>query len=220
MSPSTSNATTAAAPSPVQLTIGSFASIALVAGVLTRHQWGPLLETYFTALQLPSPVSQAVPIYVAVDVGQAYVLWVFNRFLSDVYHYRGADRPILAVIGVLCFDVIALLSLLMSHAPGFQVYSIPLGLYGLVLSYPQLEYFGLGVCLIAFGYSLLRAPDDLGGLLRPYAQSQIVTGALLAAPPLAGVWPFVAAAGHALMAVILFRASMSPTTRVAAARKR
>lgn len=220
MSPSAPPAARPSGPSPVQLTIGSFVCVALTLGVLPRYKWGPLLETYFSALQLPSPVPEAVPIYVAVDIGQAYVLWVFNRFLSEVCHYRGADRTILVVIGVLCFDVIAMLSLLVSHAPGFQMYRIPLGLYGLILSYPHFAYFGLGVALIAFGYSLLRAPDDLGGLLRPYAQVQIATGAALAAPPLSGLWPFAAAAGHALMAVILFRASVSPATRLVGVRRR
>jgi len=206
-------------PTAVQLTIGSFVAVVLAVGVLPRYKWGPLLETYFSTLELPSAVPRAVPIYVAVDVGHAYVLWIFNRFLSDVYGYRGADRTILVVIGILCFDVIALLSLLVSNSPGFQVYPIPLGLYGLVLSYPHFAYFGLGVALIALGYSLLRAPDDFGGLLRLYAQVQIATGVMLAAPPLAGLWPFVAAAGHALMAVMLFRASLNPTTRLVGARR-
>ena len=208
-----------AAPNATQLTIGAFVCIALAVGVLPKHWWGPLLESYFTVLHVPSPVQRAVPLYIGVDIGWLYVLWIFRGFLGEGCHYPGANRPILVLISLLSIDVIALLSLLVSHADGFQLHPFPLGLYGLVLSYPHFAYFSLGVALIAFGYSLLRAPDDLGGLLRPYAQIQIVTGAMLAAPPLAGLWPFTAAAGHVLMAVMLFNVSVDPTTRLAAARK-
>src|SRR5262245_3441656 len=83
------------APGPMQVTTGSVLSLALAVGVFARHRWGPLLETSSVALQMPSPVRQAVPVYIAVDIGLAYVLWVFNRVLSSVYHYSGADRPVL-----------------------------------------------------------------------------------------------------------------------------
>jgi hypothetical protein len=190
------------------LTICSLLSFGLALGALTRSQWGPLLESSISTATTLEVVARAAPIYAVVSGLHAYVVWTFNRFLIRAYSYRGADRAVLLAVVVLGLDVLANLYLLLSGAPGFQVYSIPLGFYGAFFSYPQFAYVTLGVALIAFGYSLLRFPHDLGGILRLYARVQIVTGAALVAPPLAGLWPWPAALGHVVLGILLLRESV------------
>ncbi|MFI5365283.1 MAG: hypothetical protein ACHQ4J_06630 [Candidatus Binatia bacterium] len=190
-----------------EMALSSLLSFGLVLGVLSRTRWGPLLEPYGAAPAAPAVVRQAALIYAAVSGVHAYVLWVLNRFLREAYEFHGADRAVLLAVALLGVDVVADVALTLSGAPGFQVYPIPLGFFGLILSYPHFAYFALGVAMIALGYSLLRAPENAYGLLRPYGQAQIVAGAALAAPPLAGLWPWPAAVGHVLLGLIFFQAS-------------
>jgi hypothetical protein len=73
------------------------------------------------------------------------------------------------------------------------------------------------VAVIALGYSLLRFPYNLHGLLWPYAQAQIAAGVGLAAPPLAGLWPWPAALAHVLLGLLLYRAATRPAVALAVA---
>jgi hypothetical protein len=191
-------------------TIPALVSFALAVGVLARAKWGPLLEAAAFGAVSEIPVARAAAVYAAVSGAHAYVLLTLNRLLIRTHDYRGTNRPVLVAVGLLLLDVAADFYLAISRAPGFEVYSTPLGLQTVVLSYPQLAYFAWAVAFIALGYSLLRFPHNMYGLLRPYAQSLIAAGAALAAPPMASFWPWPAAVGHVLLGLVLYRAAARP----------
>jgi hypothetical protein len=146
----------------------------------------------------------AAALVLALDCGDAYLVWTLRQLLVRRYGFHGADRSSLAVVGVLLLDAAAELYIILSGAPGFQVYSYQ-GPFTVILAYPMFQLFALAIALMAFGYSLLRFADDLYGVLRSYAYAQIAMGIALASLTLAILAVVPALVGHLLLAVLLLR---------------
>lgn len=64
-----------------------------------------------------------------------------------------------------------------------------------------------GVVQVRFGYRLLRLPDNLGGLLRPFGYCNMLTGILLASVVLLVVGVVVSAIADLMLATIFFHAA-------------
>ncbi len=104
------------------------------------------------------------------------VYWGLSTWLKTVRRYRGADRYVWLCAALTLVDLVARAAAILRGPGAFTISTIPvLGSYGIMISYPHLQYFALGTGLIALGYSLLRVPDETR-LLHAYAVSAIAMG--------------------------------------------
>lgn len=154
-----------------------------------------------------APVAWRASVLVGVMGAYAYVLWSFRRWLNERFAFHAADPWIGALLAVFGVDLVAQLQVVASGAPGFRIYTYPLGLYRIALAYPHFACLGAGVIYAALGYSLLRFPDDLNGRMRACAYAQVSTGAVLASLSFAGWAVIPAIAGHLLVGLILVGAA-------------
>ena len=70
----------------------------------------------------------------------------------------------------------------------------------------------LGILQIAFGVRLLRLPDDLGGLHKPYCYLNIVTGACLTSIILIPVGMLAGAVSDVMLGTIFFQIASTERT--------
>jgi len=174
----------------------------------------PLLSAFSTG---QGPIENRIAMVVTLNGATAYTFFAWNRRLLRQFRFGGADKYVLMLIGLLLIDLLFQVQVIYSGEPGFHVYSSSLGRYSIAFSYPHLRAILFGVLVIAYGFSLLRLDDGLGGLLVPYAYTQIAWGMALCSLRLAhyAQWPMIA--GWMLLALILLRLPPLASTQPAAA---
>jgi hypothetical protein len=97
------------------------------------------------------------------------IVLYLKRFLNSLFSFHDTDKNIgLMAIGSIVTGVLAI------SLYSFPTLKEPLGLALLVL------LVLLGIVQVQFGYKLLKLPNDLGGLLRPFCYANMATGILLA----------------------------------------
>ena len=67
----------------------------------------------------------------------------------------------------------------------------------------------LGIVQIEFGYKLLRLPNDLGGMLKPFCYANLATGILLATVVLVPLSIPVSALSDLMLGTIFFNMSLN-----------
>lgn len=137
-------------------------------------------------------------------VGTLLFVWLsllLRRFLNRRFAFHGTDRIInLMIISNL---VIGILSLLGTAFPGFEeVISQVLILVAITM----------GVLQARFGYLLLSVPDELGGLRRPYAYLNIITGICLASIVLVPIAIVCGAIADVMLGTIFLHSARSIST--------
>jgi len=71
---------------------------------------------------------------------------------------------------------------------------------------------GLGMVQVRFGYRLLKLPHELGGLLKPFCYTNMVTGIFLASVVLMPLSIVVSALSDLMLGTIFFNMSRSAGT--------
>lgn len=132
------------------------------------------------SLNRPVPRTGLLLLFLLVLQGGAVVLyWQLGIWLEARRGYRGADPYLRLCAGITLVDLVVRAAMVISGG-GFGIATINvLGPYGIMLSYPHLQFFALGTLLIALGYSLLRMPRP-GPTVRGYALASIAMGMLYA----------------------------------------
>lgn len=126
---------------------------------------------------------------------------LLRRFLNRRFAFHGIDRIIdLLIISNL---VIGLLSLLGSFLPEFEAIIAPVLI---------LVAIAMGMLQARFGYLLLSVPDELGGLRRPYAYLNIVTGICLASIVLVPIAIVCGAIADVMLGTIFLQAARTIST--------
>ena len=97
------------------------------------------------------------------------IVLMLKRFLNACFNFKNVDRNIyLMVIAEVVAGVLIIAGL----------YSTPLkeSIGDVVLTILVVQ----GIIQVQFGFKLLKLPDELGGMLKPFCYTNILTGVLLA----------------------------------------
>jgi hypothetical protein len=128
---------------------------------------------------------------------------MLRRFLGRRFAFHATDR----VIGLMIISNlgIGLMSLVATFAPAVQqaAAAVMVG-----------AAFALGVLQLRFGYLLLSLPDDLGGMLRPFAYLNMAVGACLASIILAPLAIVLSAVADVMLGTIFLQAARTIDTTV------
>jgi hypothetical protein len=139
---------------------------------------------------------------VLVTAGTAltvYLLVTLRRLLHERHAFSAADSAISFLVTVNLVSAAA--SLLVAAAPRLETALDPFGLILAVVG---------GLCQVMFGIKLLRLPDSLGGLRRPYCYLNVVTGLCLATIVLLPLGMAASAVADVMLGTIFFQSRPSP----------
>ncbi len=132
-----------------------------------------------------------------------YVLLSLRRLLNSRFQFHDADIYITLLIWV---EVVLVLLNLLSL--GSDKLEFGLHLLSTVVLIP------LGILIIMFGTRVLRLPQDLFGLKKPFAIAQIVTGIFFITVILFILGIIASAVGDVILGIIFFRAAEEPLSHV------
>jgi hypothetical protein len=143
-------------------------------------------------------ISQAILICVSLGL-LFYVLSSFKKLLNDRFQFRKVDAYIsLLIWGNIVLGVLDLLSLGIRR------------LEFLVSILPIISFIILGIISILFGIKLLRLPDNLYGLLKPFSYLAIVSGVCFVTVILAPLGVIAGVVEDVILGIIFFRAAEQP----------
>lgn len=121
------------------------------------------------------------------------VILYFKRFLHAIFSFHGIDKNIsLMVVGSMVTGVLAI-----------SLYSFPTLKESLGSALIAVLVL-LGIVQVQFGYRLLKLPDDLGGMLKPFCYANLATGILLATVVLIPLSIPVSALSDLMLGTIFF----------------
>jgi hypothetical protein len=186
--------------------------LAIAAAILT------LPTLLFGLLAQPRPpilrlmVFAWVPLAVLQTTFALYALWRFRRLLNERHGFHDVDGLIAALI--IGTGIMALAGFAVKIGGTFLVPAppAPAGLLFALVGIGLMVAVGLPLALIGIVFSvrLLRLQDDLHGLLRPFAITNMVASALLATIILAPVALLVDAVCNVILGVIFLRSAGRP----------
>ncbi len=121
-----------------------------------------------------------------------------KRFLNSLFTFHATDKNIgLMVMGSIVTGMLAI------SLYSFPAFKESLG-YALIVVLVL-----LGIVQIEFGYKLLRLPNDLGGMLKPFCYANLATGILLATVVLVPLSIPVSALSDLMLGTIFFNMSLN-----------
>ena len=121
-----------------------------------------------------------------------------KRFLNSLFTFHATDKNIgLMVMGSIVTGILAI------SLYSFPAFKESLG-YALIVVLVL-----LGIVQIEFGYKLLRLPNDLGGMLKPFCYANLATGILLATVVLVPLSIPVSALSDLMLGTIFFNMSLN-----------
>ncbi|HEY6872806.1 MAG TPA: hypothetical protein VI298_08790 [Geobacteraceae bacterium] len=144
------------------------------------------------------PKAAEAAMLVAGTVLTVYLLVALLRLLHEKYAFRQADLPIdLLIKANIVSAAVSLLGLALNQLES------AVGVFAIIM------VIFVGVLQIAFGVRLLRLPDSLQGLHRPYCYLNIVTGFCLVLLVLLPVGMLTGAVADVMLGTIFFQAAAS-----------
>ena len=125
-----------------------------------------------------------------------YLLVALQRLLHETYGFRDADLPIRLLIKAnVVSAAVSLLGLVLTELES------AIGIFGFVM------VVVVGILQAFIGARLLRLPDTLQGLLRPYCYLNIVTGACLVLIVAIPLGMLTGAVADVMLGTIFFQAA-------------
>jgi hypothetical protein len=125
-----------------------------------------------------------------------YLLVALQRLLHEKYGFHQADLPIRLLIKA---NVVSAAVSLLGLA--FTQLESALGVFGIIM------VVVVGILQIVFGIRLLRLPDTLRGLHRPFCYLNVVTGVCLVAFVLIPLGMVTGAVADVMLGTIFFQAA-------------
>ena len=128
-----------------------------------------------------------------------YIFYVFKKLLNIRYQFHLVDNLIMALIWI---NIIITIK-------GFLRYIIPaVGVLRLVLGIIVMSLFYImGIINIVFGVRLLKLKDDIFGLLKPFAYTNIVAGVCIVSILLMPFGLLAAVTAYIIQGIIFLRAA-------------
>jgi hypothetical protein len=112
----------------------------------------------------------AVPLNLIPFALRVYVLVSFKSLLNSHFHFHDTDLLIQVLIGLNVVAALLSIIVLLNVALETPALETVVRVVGVLLMSP------FGIMIIVFGIKLLRLPDPLHGLLKPYAYTTIAAG--------------------------------------------
>ena len=178
-----------------------------IAGVLAMTSACVTLPLAYLSYQMEGAAKgETAIIQAAIQISGTFlfvaIVLFLKKFINDIYNFtavnRNLDMMIIADIVTGVLTVIALCVPSVKDSAGYAALTL------LVM---------LGIVQVQFGYKLLKLPDDLGGLLKPFCFANMATGILLASILLIPLGILVSAVSDLMLGTIflntckLFRTS-------------
>jgi hypothetical protein len=176
-----------------------------IAGCLTMTSAFIALPLVYISFRLEGMIDlYAVVIQTIIQIAGTFltvaILLYLKRFLNSILTFHSIDRNIdliniaIVVTGVLSIIILFFTSLKESIGP-------------IVIAILVMQ----GILQAQLGYRLLKLPNDLGGLLKPYCYINMATGILLASIVLIPLGILASAISDLMLGTIFL--NMSRTTR-------
>ncbi|MCP4582886.1 MAG: hypothetical protein GY839_14850 [candidate division Zixibacteria bacterium] len=147
------------------------------------------LSRYIPEIQILAVLLKAVGLAIGV-----YILYIFRQLLNGRYDFHKANNLILVLIWCnVVFFIIGIAGLFHSLERSAAMITIIL-------------FVPFGIITVIYGVALLKLQDDLFGLLKPYAYTNIVAGVGAATIILAPIGLIAALASLVIMGLIFLRA--------------
>ena len=178
-----------------------------IAGVLAMTSACVTLPLAYLSYQMEGAAKgETAIIQAAIQISGTFlfvaIVLFLKKFINDIFNFtavnRNLDMMIIADIVTGVLTVIALCVPSVKDSAGYAALTL------LVM---------LGIVQVQFGYKLLKLPDDLGGLLKPFCFVNMATGILLASILLIPLGILVSAVSDLMLGTIflntckLFRTS-------------
>jgi len=128
-----------------------------------------------------------------------YILLVFRHLLNFRYQFHLIDRLIVVLIWINI--TITVLGLYRYFIPENKVFQLVFGIIVMVL------FYGMGVINIILGVRFLKLNDDMFGLQKPFAYSNIISGACILSIILIPFGLLAAIAAYIFQGIIFLRAA-------------
>lgn len=157
-----------------------------------------MIDSYAAVIQTIIQISGTV-LFVAI------VLYL-KRLLNSHFNFHNTDRNIaLMIIASIVTGVLS------SAALCYPPLKEPIGTVVIVI------LVALGIVQVQFGFKLLKLPNDLGGMLKPFCYANMATGILLASVVLIPLSILASAISDLMLGTIFF--NMSKLARVDALKR-
>jgi len=128
-----------------------------------------------------------------------YILYVFKDLLNARYQFHLIDNLIMALIWInIIFTILGFFKYLV---PEIGVARLTLGIIVIAL------FYIMGIINIVFGVRLLKLQDDLFGLLKPFAYTNIISGVCIVAILLMPFGLLAAVTAYIIQGIIFLRAA-------------
>ena len=139
-----------------------------------------------------STVIQTVIAIAGVILFTLIVLYL-KRFINGFFQFHNTDRNLEIMMGAnIVVTVLTLVAIFYSQLKESIEYVV------LAVIVTQ------GIIQIQFGYKLLKLPNDLGGMLKPFCYANMATGILMASVILIPVGIVVSAVSDLMLGTIFF----------------
>ena len=157
------------------------------------------MSIYFERIGGPgAKLSQAIMTVVALGL-MIYILLSFRKLLNTRFQFHGVDITIsLLILGNVILSILSFLSLWSRRL------EILVGTLSIAAFIP------FGILAIIFATRLLRIPDRLYGLLKPFSYTLMVTGVCFITVFLSPVGYIASAVSDVILGIIFFRAAEHP----------
>jgi hypothetical protein len=178
-----------------------------IAGILattSSYLTLPLVFVYLSYRLIGRVDSKAIFIQTAVQLSGTFLFVTislyFKKLLNSLFKFQDTDRNIdLMIVASVIAGILSIIALY------FSTLKESIGFTVIILMVAQ------GIVQFQFGYKLLKLPNDLGGILKPFCYANMATGIFLATVLLIPMGILVSAISDLMLGTIFFKMSKAAT---------